>query len=102
MDICLDAAEWLKESQDGYYQFVAFGRTLASRSSRDSSVFIGDDDVVMRVKNVPLPLYEQVTKESSEGLTIVKEQEYDKDALLSEKKMLLSRIDEIDNLLNAQ
>ncbi|RPJ97237.1 hypothetical protein CW357_00780 [Rummeliibacillus sp. TYF005] len=126
VDICLMEAEWLNESSEAS-QFIAFGRTLATRSSRDREVFIGDDDVilkagnfpkkggsskypsldydeevVMRVKNIPLSLYEKVTKKSSDGLTIVKEQEYDKDALLNEKSILLKRINEIDNLLKAQ
>ncbi len=93
---------------------------LASRMSRDSYVKLADnvmvvnggfkdsggsrinpalnpeDNTILRVKNIPLSIYEKV--KNRDGIRLVTE--IDRKALTEEKERLLARIAEIDNMLN--
>jgi len=93
---------------------------VASRMSRDSYVKLADNvmlvtggfessggsrqhpcvnpqkGTVLKVKNIPLRLYEKIKE--MDGVRLVSE--IDKDALVKEKEKLLARLEEIENLLS--
>lgn len=67
-----------------------------SGGSRANPALCPEDNTILRVKNVPLPIYEKVKDE--DGIRLISD--VDIIALAKEKDRLLARIAEIDNMLN--
>lgn len=104
-------------------ELVMFGESLAYRPFRDSDVKLNDnvriisggfcssggsrsypslnyiEGTVITVKNVPIILAEKAIKTYGDDITIVKKNELNKDNLIKEKEMLLTRLEEINKLL---
>lgn len=66
-----------------------------SGGSRANPALCPEDNTILRIKNVPLSVYEKVKDE--DGIRLVSE--IDVTALKAEKERLLARIAEIDNML---
>ena len=87
-------------SRDSYVKLadnvmVVEGGFKSSGGSRNRPTISPEDNTILRVKNVPLIIYDRVKEK--DGIRLVSE--IDVTALKAEKERLLARIAEIDNML---